>query len=177
MRRGRSKSAGTILALLVALAAIGCGYSVRPPYDKNVRTVFVPIFKSVTFRRDLNLQLTEMIIKEIETRTPYKVVGSPEGADSTFEGEVVFADKITLVENPYNFPRQLIGQLTATVKWVDNRPTEDEEELSRRERQEASVISESVNFSPELGETAMLGYEKAMAKMARQIVGMMEQPW
>ena len=32
----------------------GCGYSIRAPFDKNVKTVFVPIFKTQSFRRDLN---------------------------------------------------------------------------------------------------------------------------
>ena len=34
----------------------GCGYSIRAPFDKSVRTVFVPIFKTQSFRRDVNLR-------------------------------------------------------------------------------------------------------------------------
>ena len=37
----------------------GCGYSIRAPFDKSVKTVFVPIFKSQSFRRDLEQKLTE----------------------------------------------------------------------------------------------------------------------
>ena len=90
----------------LALAGIaGCGYSVRPPYNNEIRTVYVPIFRSLTFRRDLNLMLTEAVAKEIEKRTPYKVVGTPDGADSSLTGEVTYADKNLVVENPQNLPR------------------------------------------------------------------------
>ena len=96
----------------LALAGIaGCGYSVRPPYNNEIRTVYVPIFRSLTFRRDLNLMLTEAVAKEIEKRTPYKVVGTPDGADSSLTGEVTYADKNLVVENPQNLPRQLSADL------------------------------------------------------------------
>ena len=71
------------LRLICLLATVarprlgGCGYSIRAPFDKSVKTVFVPVFKTQSFRRDLNLNLTEMIQKEIKYRTPYKVVGTP----------------------------------------------------------------------------------------------------
>ena len=58
------------------------------PFDKSVKTVFVPVLKTQSFRRDLNLNLTEMIQKEIMHRTPYKVVGTPEEADTILEGTI-----------------------------------------------------------------------------------------
>ena len=77
----------TALAFLIALtiAPGGCGYSIRPPFDKSFKTIYVPMFRTLTFRRDLNLQMTRAIIAEIERRTPYKVVGTPEAADVTLE--------------------------------------------------------------------------------------------
>src|SRR4051794_37503970 len=116
MRSVRPKltRAGLILGLVLAGLAPGCnitGYSIRSPYNTEIKTVYVPVFKSITFRRDINLMLTELVVKEIERRTPYKVVGNPEGADSTLEGTVNFSDKNVVVENPYNLPRQL----TATM--------------------------------------------------------------
>ena len=98
----------------------GCGYSVRAPFDKSVRTVFVPVFKTQSFRRDINLNLTEMIQKEIMNRTPYKVVGKPEGADTVLEGTINYADKNIVVENPFNLPRQLNATINVSVKWIHN---------------------------------------------------------
>jgi hypothetical protein len=157
---------------VVAVGALGCGYSIRPPFDSSIRTVYVPVFRSFTFREDVNLKLTECVIKEIESRTPYKVVGSPDGADTTLSGIVNFVDKNILVENPNNLPRHLVATVNATVKWEDNRPARDQKKIAP-----TATVAEVVSFYPELGETASLGYQKAFERMARQIVGMMEQPW
>ena len=89
IRSPRARNSGPLLCLLaVALCggtAGGCGYSIRAPFDKSVKTVFVPVFKTQSFRRDVNLNLTELIQKEIQNRTPYKPVGKPEGADTVIE--------------------------------------------------------------------------------------------
>ena len=109
------------------LLAPGCkvtGYSIRPPYDTRIKTVYVPVFKSITFRRDVNLMLTELVIKEIERRTPYKVVGKPEEADTTLEGTINFSDKNMIVENPFNLPRQLTSTMIVDVTWTDNQAEE-----------------------------------------------------
>ena len=115
------------LAAVVCLAAIGgCGYSLRAPFDPTIRTVYVPVFRSMSFRRDMNLQLTELVQKEIERRTPFKVVGSPEGADTILDGTVNFADKNLVVENPFNLPRQLTAMINVTGTWTHNPPSKEE---------------------------------------------------
>src|SRR5262245_7284171 len=77
--------------VLLSWGLPGCGSfcSVRAPCDKSVRTVYVPIFKSQSYRRDLNGQLTDLVIKEIEKRSLYKVVGRPDEADTILEGTVM----------------------------------------------------------------------------------------
>src|SRR6187200_1904171 len=56
-------------------------------YSCKIRTVYVPVFESNSFRRGLGERLTEAVQKEIERRTPYKVVGSP-NADSVLTGRI-----------------------------------------------------------------------------------------
>ena len=67
MRRLQSSVAAAKLALVLALAfgghLPGCGYSFRDSLDPSVKTVYVPIFKSQTFRRDLNLQLNGLALQ------------------------------------------------------------------------------------------------------------------
>jgi hypothetical protein len=159
------------LAVLVAALPAGCGYSVRPPFDQKVRTVYVPVFRSQTFRREINYQLTELVMKEIERRTPYKVVGTPEGADTVLEGVIQSEMKNVIVESPYNLPRQLNAVITVSVTWTTNPPTEAER------RRGPTVISEMVNFAPELGETTETAFYRASQNIATQIVDMMEMPW
>ncbi len=167
---------GARAAVVAALALAGpglsgCGYSIRPPYDRTIRTVYVPILKSYSFRKDINLELTRQLQQKIEHRTSFKVVGSPEEADAVLEGTINYVDKNLMVQSPYNLPRQLAALITAEVKFYDNRPGAPEKPL------QSVIVSEMANFYPELGETTQLGFNKAMEKMVTQIVGMMEQPW
>jgi hypothetical protein len=160
------------IALAAALLLAGCGYSIRPPFNPDVRTVYIPVVKSQSFRRDLNLELTDMLRAEIQNRTPFKVVGSPEGADTTLEATITLVDKNATVENPNNLPRQIMGNLNVQLKWIDNRLSYEK----KKEIQPVTVV-ESVPFTPEIGETAQLGFTKALDRLVRETVGMMEEPW
>jgi hypothetical protein len=167
-----ARSTRRLLIMVVTAAALcGCGYSIRAPYDKRIKTVFVPVLKTQSFRRDVNLNLTEMIQKEIMHRTPYKVVGTPEDADTILEGTINYADKNIVVESPFNLPRELNGTVSVGVKWTHNPPTEAEK------TQVPTIIMETVNFVPEVGETSLTAFYRVNQNIAAQIVDMMEQPW
>ena len=174
VQRPRSRGPRLVLWLLIMAvppALSGCGYAIRPPYDAKVRTVYVPIFRSVSFRRDIQLQLTELVIKEIEKRTPFKVVGTPDEADTILEGTINYADKNTVVENPFNLPRQLNAMINVQVKWTSNPPT------AVQAASPPVIIGETVNFVPEIGETAMTAFYRTCQNLATQVVDMMEDPW
>ena len=166
-------SLGVILGLATAVLAPGCkvtGYSIRAPYDTKIKTVYVPVFKSTTFRRDINIMLTEMVVKEIERRTPYKVLQDGSEADSTLEGTVNFSDKNVIVENPYNLPRQLTTTMVVVATWTDNK-------AEKKENPNPAVIAETFNFYPEIGESSQAAFYRTCEKLAIQIVNMMEEPW
>ena len=119
----------------------------------------------------MELQLTELVIKEIEKRTPYKVVNRIEDADTIIEGTVNYADKNIVVENPDNLPRQLTTTINASVNWIHNPP------LDYEKNRVPTVIAETVNFAPEIGETALTAFYRTSQNLATQIVDMMEQAW
>ncbi len=170
-RRDALKRCAGLAAL--AFAPAGCGYSMRAPFavDENTKSIYVPVFKSYSFRRDVNWMLTDLVQKEIEARTPYHLVGKPDQADTVLDGEINFADKNIIVENPYNLPRQLSATITATVNWTHIKKTE--EEAARP----PTMVSAMVNFIPEVGETSYAAFYRACQALARQIVDMMENPW
>ena len=68
--------AASVCVLQVALLSGCAGYQIgnRPLYRPDIRTVHVPVVQSESYRRYLGERLTEAIVKEIELRTPYKVV-------------------------------------------------------------------------------------------------------
>jgi hypothetical protein len=170
IRRREFLRAGAGLTV-VGLLSSGCGYSVRAPYQADIKTVYVPVFRSISFRRDVNLQLTELVIKEIERRTPYKVVGVPDDADTVIDGTINFADKNIVVENPFNLPRQLTAQISCAVSWTHNPPTAEEIDKG------PTTIQETINFVPEVGESSMTAFYRTNQAIAKQIVDMMETAW
>ena len=56
-------------------------------FPSDIQTVHVPVFASDSYRRGMGERLTELVIKEIEERTPYKVVSSAD-ADSILTGRI-----------------------------------------------------------------------------------------
>ncbi len=160
---------GVAVAMLLCVG--GCGYSFRAPYDKTVQTVFVPMFKSQTFTRDVEKMLTELVQKEISRRTPYRLVSDPDRADTVLSGTVNFVDKNIVVESPFNLPRQLTRTVNASVNWVHNPPTEAEK------NRQPTIISDTTNFVTEVGETSLTATYQLCQRLADQIVDMMEQPW
>ncbi len=167
--------AGLMLGLALATLAPGCkitGYSIRAPYNTDIKTVYVPVFKSITFRRDINIMLTELVIKEIERKTPYKVVGKPDEADSTLEGTVNFSDKNVVVENPYNLPRQLTATMVVAATWTDNKVKKEDKKPPN-----PAIIAETFNFYPEIGESSEAAFYRCCEKLAVQVANMMEEPW
>lgn len=160
------------LLLAGALAASGCGYSLRPPYDQNIRTVHVAMARSVVFRRDLNQPLTEKIIKELEQRSGYKVVGDPADADYILDVEITFNEKNAVLQNPNNLPRQVMSTINVSAAFY---PNKDGAEPTRGEKR--ATFSATANDFGELGETITVANDKALDKLAREIVGNLEQVW
>ena len=164
-----------LLVVVAASAMAGCGYTVRPPYDQSIHTVYVPVFRSRTFRRDVNLMLTEEVIKELERRSPYRVVPTKEMADTTLEGEINFTEKNIVVENPFNLPRQLTATLTANFTWTDNKKEKPIGDPALNNG--AMTVTTIYNFFPEVGETSEAAFLRACQQMAKEIVGAMEKKW
>lgn len=169
-RLNRGVVAQACLAIACA-ASSGCGYSFRAPYDKSVKTVFVPMFKTQAFTRDVEKDLTRQVQQEIIHRTPYRLVHRLEEADTVLTGTINFVDKNIIVEAPTNLPRQLTRTINVSVNWVHNPPTEIEK------KRPPTIVSETMNFVPEVGETAVTATAKVNQSLAEQIVDMMEKPW
>ena len=94
--------------LATALAADCESYQVgnQSLYPAEIHTVYVPMFESVSFRRNLAERLTEAVMKEIESKTPLKVVSDP-NADSILTGRIVEEGKDVLIGSLVGDPREL----------------------------------------------------------------------
>ena len=84
----RARYGALVLCLIPVLGGMtGCGYSHTAMYPDNIGSVGVPIFDNRTPYRGVEFDLTEALIKEIELRTPYKVV-HPSKANTVLRGVI-----------------------------------------------------------------------------------------
>jgi hypothetical protein len=147
------------------------GWHVYAPFDTSeVKTVAV-FFKTNSFRRDIEKQLTEAVQKEINMRTPFKLEPDHTKADSLLTGTITYTNKGLVVEAPTNFARELSMSVNVAVKWTRNPPTELED------KQLPTMVVEMINFVPEVGDTTLGATNHVVQALAKQIVDMMEQPW
>ncbi len=140
-------------------------------YQPEIRSVHVPVFTSESFRRNVEFQLTEAVHKQIQNRTPYRLVNGPL-AESRLTGRILDIRKDVLGESAFDDPRELQLLLLVEVTWQDLRNGR----VLAQKRVPVQLSSQS-SFAPEIGQSLATGMQHAIDQLARQIVDMMEMPW
>lgn len=166
------------LALWLFLLA-GCAhYQFGTPtlFPTDIRTVYVPVFESNSFRRQLGERLTEAVVREIESHTPYKVVSS-QNADSVLSGRITQDTKRVLIESPTDEPRQLELNFQVEVSWIDRRGAPLQEPLSVPLPNTLVPVGQAQSVVPEAGQSIAQSQQDAIDRLAQQIVALMELPW
>ncbi len=157
----------------------GCaGYQVGAGslYAPDVTTVYVPMIDSDSYRRDLGERLTEAIIKEIELKTPYKVVSTPD-ADSILSARLLTDTRRTVIENAFDDPRLSEIELRAEVAWLNRRRLPIAPPQSVPIPPELVLINQTSNLIPEVGQSVATQQQQTIERLAQQIVSTMEAPW
>ena len=166
------------LASWLCASAVGCvgfQFGSQSLYRPDIRTVHVQIFQSNSFRKDFGEQLTEAVVKEIELKTPYKVVCEAD-ADSVLSGQIAMEQKTVLAEDISDVPRNIGTDVIARIRW--------ESRAGDLLRDNITVplppilqISQSGNLVPEGGQSIATAHQHTMTRLAEQIVTQMEYPW
>jgi hypothetical protein len=165
------------IVLLPILA--GCaGYQVGPQslFRPDLRTVYVPLFESASYRRHLGERLTEAVVKEIEGRTPYKVVHNPD-ADSVLLGQIRSEQKQVLAEDINDVPREIETDLVVQVHWYDRSRGLIMQSTALPVAPIALSVAERASFIPEAGQSMATAQQEAIQRLAQQVVSQMEMPW
>jgi len=159
-----------ILATL-SLAINGCeGYSSESLYPKSVRTVYVKMFESKSFRRGVEYDLTDAIAKRIEAKTPYKIESEIEQADTVLSGQITSVSIRSLTserETGRSLEKQV--ELAAVVDWKDldtGRLLVDNE-----------IVRSAASYSEWENQSFRYGSAIAVNKLAVKIVELMEKDW
>jgi hypothetical protein len=165
--------------IVLLLSCAGCaGYQVGHPtlYRPDIRTVHVPVFESESLRPNLGERLSEAVVKEIELRTPYKVISTPD-ADSVLSGRLVRETKRVLAETRNDDARDIATEMTVEVRWMSR---QGELLMQRAGIPLASFdldVSHDADFIPEAGQSLSTAQQQVIERIAREIVGQMEIGW
>jgi hypothetical protein len=156
-------------ALMAALALTGCGYRAGELYRSEVNTVYVDMFGSREFRRDLEFMLTEAVKKRIGADTPYRLA-SREKADTILSGEVLEERQAAFAPDYLSrLPRQKAATLAVRVTWKDMR--------TGKILVDQPVLLDTVDYLPPTGETERFAQQKLVDKLARRIIAQMYAEW
>ena len=165
--------------LLLFTGCLGWNYQfgARTLFPEGIETVYVPVFDSTSYRRELGEELTEAVVKEIERRTHYKVVSTPGAADTVLVGKITLEKKHLLFETTTGDPREMEVSLAVQVSWTDQRgrPVRD---IPLVPVPGAAVgVSAASDIVPEVGQSIATAHQRAIQRLAEQIVSLMEKPW
>jgi hypothetical protein len=172
-------SIGTAVLLASLTGCLGLSnyqFGARTLFPENIETVYVPVFDSSSFRRELGEELTEAVVKEIERRSHYKVVASP-SADTVLTGKITGEGKHLLFQNLTGDPREMEVDLKVKVSWVDRRGSPVREIPLVPVPGAAVDIDASSNMVAEVGHSVATSHQRAIQQLAEQIVSLMEKPW
>jgi hypothetical protein len=164
------------------------GYTTRPNYDPGIRTIRVPIFKNNTFIRGLEFDLTQAVIREIEARTPFKVVSAGCPADTELTGTITVVNKVVINRNQLNEIREAQTTVGVEIIWRDLRSGEVLSQPRPKSDPDAPppppdapakprLVQSRGSYIPELGGTTTTSLQQNVNRLAVQIVSKMEAPW
>ena len=163
-------------SLCLVCALPGCGYTLASGFNRDVKTVAIPIFENTTNRRGIEFQLTEAVQKEVTKRTPYRLAKGLE-ADTRLTGKIVGFRKDVLGETRYDDPRELQISLMVEVKWEDLRTGQVLAQQEIPLSPDAIPLASQSEMAPEIGQSLATAMDDAFQMLARKIVNLMETPW
>lgn len=155
--------------LAVLSVAPGCGYRTDQLFRADVKTVYVDMFESKEFRRDLEFMLTEAVKKKIGTDTPYRLAPRDK-ADTILRGEILEVRQAAFAPSPLSrLPRDKEMMLAIHLEWKDLR--------SGNLLINQPVLLQAVDYLPPGGEREKFAEEKVIEKMASRVVARMYDDW
>ena len=169
-----------LLILLTTIPAlVGCaGYRIGNDtlYRPDIRTVYVPVFQSESFRRHLGERLTEAVVKEIQLTTPYKVVPA-DAADSILQGRIFEEKKYSITTNVNDIPRDIELDMLVEVAWRGRGGQTLSGPATFRLPSGFDRVAQAVHIAPEGGQSISTGQQELFIRIAKQIVANMEVAW
>lgn len=159
------------IALMHCASDPTTGYSSNSLYAKQYKSVAVPIFENSTMQRTIGFMLTDAVIKEIQTRTPYNVIGE-QYADTLLTGTVtnVALDMIS-GSSTTKLDNEMLIEVTINFEWIN---LQSGGRIVGRDKFTSSAL-----FIPSQpsSEPIEMGQFAVVQQMASDIVNQMQASW
>jgi len=172
----KTKPCFFFLAAVCCMPLVGCGrgglsgYTNDWLYPREVGTVYVEMFDSLSFRRGYEYTLTDAVCKRIEAETPYKIVSDRDFADSVLSGQITgIGSGVLALDRETGRPLEQEVQFYVIVNWKNLRTGEL---LINSE-----TVAASSTYSPELGQDFDYSAAVAANRAAQRVVELMEETW
>ena len=165
------------MALGCAMTLCGCssdptkGWSNQSIFTSQVKTVAVPIAENKTQYRQMGFLLTDAVIKEIESRTPWKVTYTSR-ADTVLNLKINDVQLQTIsLSDLTGLNEEVVVSLNIDFNWDD---LETNQTIFARQNFSAGGLFVASNPS---GETIQVGEFQVIQQMAVDIVDEMAASW
>jgi outer membrane lipopolysaccharide assembly protein LptE/RlpB len=171
MRRAASscgllaRAAMAALALLAAVAPFtGCGYSAGPLTRHGERRIHLPLFENRTWYRDLEVELTRQVEKELASRPGISIVPL-ESADIVLAGTITDFEQRVLSEDSEDSVSESSAVTRVRLEVIDARTGTVQRQFAVRDRAEFLVAR---------GESLASATSESFQDVARKIVDGLE---
>jgi len=134
------------------------------------------MFESDSLRRNLGERLTEAVVREIELKTPYKVVHRTD-ADTVLSARLLSDTKRVVAEDVNDIPRDIETDLVVQVNWYDRHSHFLMQDANFNFSTVQFSVAQTANFVPEGGQSVATAHQEAIQRLAQQIVTQMQAAW
>lgn len=167
-----------LTTLLAASLITGCaGYQIgnQSLYTANIQTIYVPMVKAPSLGPHMSERITEAVAKELELRTPYKLV-QDNYADAILNIEIIDYKQGINFKDKWGGPRQNNLEMKAKVELVNRRSLTPECACEFSLDQQGIVLGHG-SMIPVAGQSSATEQQEAIDRLARSIVNSLENPW
>ena len=155
--------------VLVLLALItGCGYTTKSLINRNINSIYIPIFGNDTFRSGIEFDLTTALKDEIMTKTKLRIA-KKENADTILTGGIVVFSEGVMSSNAKDNIVESSVAISVNVALMDRR--------TGRGLASMNGLTDSAAYVVPRGENINTATEECLAGLAEKIVSQLEEKW
>jgi len=147
------------------------GYSSKSLYATQFKSIAVPIFENKSMAREMEFMLTEALIKEIESRTPYQILDERQ-ADTILDGTIQTVDIRTISQSATTgLDNEVMITVTVEFEWLNLQS--GGRIVGRRNFSSSALFVPSQPSS----EPIEIGQFAVVEQLAEDIVDQMQSTW